>query len=71
MGIPFLRETYAPVIRQRRSAKRGDPEKAVYDQPAALKEHGKLYYIWINLSRPFVILFGSLICFVFSLYMAL
>ena len=55
----------------RQATKVGDPEKDVYDQPAALREHGKLYYLWINLSRPFVILFGSLICFVFGLYLAL
>ena len=66
-----LRETYAPVIRQRRAAKTGDLEKVLYDQPAALREHGKLYYLWINLSRPIAILFGSMICFVFSLYLAL
>ena len=40
--IPLLRETYAPIIRQRQAAKVGDPEKDVYDQPAAPREHGKL-----------------------------
>ena len=71
IGISFLRGTYAPVIRQRRAAKYGDNEKALTIQPTILKEHGKPYYIWINLSRPVVSLFGSLICFVLSLYLAL
>ena len=71
IGIPILRETYGPVIRQRRAAKSDDSEKAVPDQPAILKERGKLYYLWINLSRPITLLFGSMICFIFSLYMAL
>ena len=71
ISIPLLRETYAPIIRQRRAAKSGDPEKAVSNQPSLLKEHGKLYYLWLNLSRPIALLFGSLICFLFSLYMAL
>lgn len=73
IGIPLLRETYAPIIRQRRAAKSGDSEsvQAVYDQPAVLKEHGRLYYLWINLSRPITLLVRSMICFMFSLYMAL
>ena len=71
ISIPLLRETYAPVIRQRRAAKSGDPEKAVFNQPSLLKERGKFHYLWLNLSRPIALLFGSLICFLFSLYMAL
>lgn len=73
VGIPLLRETYAPVIRQRLAAKSGDPEKATSTSihPAILQEHGRLYYLWINLSRPVVLLFRSLICFLLSLYLAL
>ena len=71
ISIPLLRETYAPVIRQRRAAKSGHPEKIVSDLSSLLKERGKLYYLWLNLSRPITLLFGSLICFLFSLYMAL
>ncbi|KAF8817134.1 multidrug resistance protein 4 [Phlegmacium glaucopus] len=70
ISIPILRETYAPVIRRRQAAKYGDSEKAASLQPAALNEHGKLYYLWLNLSRPVVLLFGSFVCFIFSLYMA-
>lgn len=70
IGIPFLRETYAPVIRQRLAAKYGDSEIAVAI-PTPLKEVGKLQYIWLNLSRPVALLVGSFICFILSLYMAL
>ena len=71
ISIPLLRETYAPVIRQRRAAKSVNPEKDASNLPSLLKERGKFYYLWVNLSRPISLLFGSLICFLFSLYMAL
>ncbi|KAF8966604.1 multidrug resistance protein 4 [Flammula alnicola] len=70
-GIPFLRETYGPVIRLRRAVKTGDPEKVAAAHPHLLKEHGsKLHVLWVNLSRPVTILFRSFICFILSLYMA-
>ncbi|KAF8903320.1 major facilitator superfamily domain-containing protein [Gymnopilus junonius] len=70
-SIPLLRETYAPVIRQRKAAKSGDPEKVAKAHPHLQKEHGsKLHVLWINLSRPITLLFRSLICFMLSLYMA-
>ena len=47
----------------------GDNEKAVFTAP--IDEHGKLKYLWLNLSRPIILLFGSFICFILSLYMAL
>lgn len=71
VAIPCLRETYAPIIRQRRAAKSGDREKAVYESHNPALAQGKLHYLWVNLSRPIILLFGSFICFVLSLYMAL
>ena len=73
VSIPLLQETYAPVLRQRQVAKiGGDPEKVwVGEEISALQENGKLHYIWLNLSRPIVLLSRSFICFVFGLYMAL
>jgi len=68
IAIPLLRETYAPIIRQRRAAKSGDHEKAM-SYNSDLRQ-GKLHYLWVNLSRPIILLFGSFICFVLSLYMA-
>jgi len=71
IGIPLLRETYAPVIRLRRARKSGDPEAAGRAHPHLQEAHGsKLHILWINLERPFEILFRSFICFVLSLYMA-
>ncbi|KAJ6486473.1 major facilitator superfamily domain-containing protein [Mycena vitilis] len=72
LGIPLLRETYAPLIRLRKAKKAGgDPEKVAASHPVLVKEHSSnLHYLWINLSRPAVLLFGSIICFLLSLYMA-
>ncbi|KAJ7074033.1 major facilitator superfamily domain-containing protein [Mycena amicta] len=71
LGIPFLRETYAPIIRLSRAKNGPDPEKAAAAHPVLLAEHSsKLHYLWINLSRPAMLLFGSIVCFLLSLYMA-
>jgi hypothetical protein len=66
VGIPLLRETYAPIIKLRHAP---DPEMAVADNPVLTM--GKWGYLWINLERPFIILSRSFICFILSLYMAL
>jgi hypothetical protein len=72
IGIPLLRETYAPVIRLRMALKSADPEKAAREHPAlAATHHSKLYILWINLSRPAIMLTCSFLCFILSLYMAL
>lgn len=76
LGIPLLRETYAPVIRSRRDKKLmksgGDVEaaaaKARYHP--ALENTTMTAYLWMNLQRPFILLFRSFICFILSLYMA-
>ncbi|KAJ7771073.1 major facilitator superfamily domain-containing protein, partial [Mycena maculata] len=71
VGIPLLRETYSPILRLSKAKKTADPEKAAEAHPVLLREHtSKLHYLWINLSRPATLLFGSLICFMLSLYMA-
>ena len=73
LGIPLLRETYAPVIRLR-LAKSMDPEEAMRHHPHLMEAHDpkkKWQIIKVNLVRPFVLLTRSLICFVLSLYMAL
>jgi multidrug resistance protein len=70
VGIPLLRETYAPIIRLRRD-KALDPEKAARVHAALMEAQGsKLNVLWTNLSRPMILLFRSFICFVLSLYMA-
>jgi MFS family permease len=71
LGIPFLKETYAPLLRLRLAKKAADPEKATLQHPVLVAQHSsKLHYLWINLSRPAVLLFGSPVCFMLSLYMA-
>ncbi|KAJ7368887.1 major facilitator superfamily domain-containing protein [Mycena albidolilacea] len=65
VGIPFLRETYAPLIQLRRAKKTADPEKLTLDHPVV--DSSKLHYSWINLSRPAVLLFCSPVCFLLSL----
>jgi hypothetical protein len=70
--VYFCRETYSPVLRLRIAKKSADPEKTAKMHPVLLAEHtSKLHYLWINLSRPAVLLFGSFVCSMLSLYMAL
>ncbi|KAF8143472.1 major facilitator superfamily domain-containing protein [Mycena galopus ATCC 62051] len=71
IGLKLV-ETYAPLIRLRLAEKHADPEKAALEVTAlANEEHSnKLYRLWINLSRPAVMQFGSSVCFLLSLYMA-
>lgn len=72
VGIPLLKETYAPVIRLRLAKKAADPETAAKKHPHLIADHGnKLHVLWINLSRPLYMLTRSFICFILSLYMAL
>lgn len=71
IGIPFLRETYAPVIRLRRARAMNDHEMAAKVHPdVAASDRGATHLIWINLSRP-IMLLCSLVCFMLSLYMSL
>ena len=74
LSIPFMHETYAPVIRMRRDLASGDPERIKnarrYLGPE-VQQLGRWKFLWTNLSRPVVLLTRSLICFVLSLYMAL
>ncbi|KAI0091946.1 multidrug resistance protein 4 [Irpex rosettiformis] len=71
VGIPLLRETYAPVIRLKIAKHSADPEKAAKAHPHLMQNHGSgLHLIWVNISRPFILLTRSFVCFVLSLYMA-
>ncbi|KAF6753899.1 major facilitator superfamily domain-containing protein [Ephemerocybe angulata] len=72
IGIPLLRETYAPVIRWKRAIKEGNVEVAERLNPSVLAAHGgtKSQVIWTNLSRPVVLLTRSYVCFLLSLYQA-
>jgi hypothetical protein len=69
IGIPFLRETYAPVIRSRLAKKTSDLEKP--PQTLMTKDESIWKTLWLNLSRPGILLTHSFICFIFSLYLAM
>ncbi|KAK0434636.1 major facilitator superfamily domain-containing protein [Armillaria borealis] len=69
VGLPLLRETYAPIIRSRRAKMSPDSERMSRFQAPVLPT-SKWRYLWLNLSRPIILLTRSLICFVLSLYMA-
>ncbi|KAG1728397.1 major facilitator superfamily domain-containing protein, partial [Suillus paluster] len=71
LGIPLLRESYAPVIRLRRDTMTLDPEKLATGHPALPYQIGKCTYLWLNLKQPVILFTRSLICFILSLYMAL
>lgn len=71
IGIPLFRETYAPIVRLRKATRSNDPEaaKKVYASFPHANEH-MLGYLLLNLIRPVNLLFRSMICFMFSLYLA-
>ncbi|KAF4618567.1 hypothetical protein D9613_010177 [Agrocybe pediades] len=71
IGIPFLRETYAPVLRARKANRLGDHEAAARVHPMLVEARANLTnMLWVNLTRPIVLLFRSFICFILSLFMA-
>ncbi|KAF9498482.1 MFS general substrate transporter [Pleurotus eryngii] len=67
VGIPLLHETYAPVLRQR-LARPNDLEILIDVKAPTTRE--KMHYLWLNISRPGILLTRSFICFILSLYMA-
>lgn len=70
-GLPFLRETYGPVIRYRRAKQQGELEKFGQMYPHLVVAQGSATRVlWENLTRPIQLLFKSLICFLLSFYMA-
>jgi hypothetical protein len=67
--IPCLKETYAPVIRSHLTTKYSDSEKVYQTLPP--KKESIWHILWLNLSRPVMLLSHSFICFILSLYLAL
>jgi len=72
-GIPFLDESYAPVIQLNRAKKWAkDKEGDHPDHDVLLEKHQDPYHVlWVNLTRPIVLLCRSFICFILSLYMGI
>ncbi|KAH7105945.1 major facilitator superfamily domain-containing protein [Auriculariales sp. MPI-PUGE-AT-0066] len=71
-GIPLLRETYAPFIIEQRARRRIKDEEARGDVPEKAPAKANLSHVlWLNISRPFILLTRSLICFTLAAYMGL
>ncbi|KIM81265.1 hypothetical protein PILCRDRAFT_72101 [Piloderma croceum F 1598] len=70
IGIPCLRETYAPVICLRLAKRPADLEKLAQTL-APTGNKSTWHNLRLNLTRPMVLLTRSLICFMLSLYIAL
>ena len=73
-GMLFLEETYAPVLQRKRAHAEieADPEKRTLEHDVLLQqEKDPMHILWVNLTRPFALLFGSFICFILSVYMGL
>lgn len=67
VGVPLLRETYAPVIRER-LVRAG----ARREEGGGGRREGRegWAYVWTAMTRPFLLLTTNLVCFVLSLYLA-
>jgi MFS family permease len=73
IGTLVLEETFAPVIRIRR-ARREIKKTGVktMEHDVLLEQHlDYKHVLWVNMTRPFALLFGSFICFILSLYMGM
>jgi len=72
LGIPLLEETYAPYIIEQRALRRVKDEEARGELPEKTPEKAKLgQVLWLNISRPFILLTRSIICFSLAAYMGL
>jgi hypothetical protein len=71
IGIPLLRETYAPVIRLRLARNFEDSEKAMQHPTTVSARRSTLHFFWVNIRRPAMLLTHSFVCFILSFYMAL
>ena len=73
IGLPILCETYHPYLRMRQAIKNGVDLEKFMGQGSGMgvygEKKGKLF--WVSIARPVHLLFGDIICFTLSLYMAL
>ncbi|KAH8804192.1 multidrug resistance protein 4 [Flagelloscypha sp. PMI_526] len=73
VGIPLLRETYAPILRLRRARLEGKLDLFFEEHPelaAGRTWKDKASMIWNNLTRPTLLLFQNLTLFMLASYMA-
>jgi len=69
IGIPCLNETYPPVIRLNQAKRASGTDNVTWTHSHA--NEPTWHILWVNLSRPVRLLFGSFICFILSLYLAM
>ncbi|KAG8965265.1 hypothetical protein FRC05_003316 [Tulasnella sp. 425] len=67
VGIPTLRETYAPVIRARKAKAQG---RGLPNDDQTPEEQSLFRMLSVHLTRPFIILTTDIICLSLSLYAA-
>ncbi|CAK5261968.1 unnamed protein product [Mycena citricolor] len=70
IGVPFLKETYGPLVKLRVTTHPTDPEKTPQLADGVHSLPKKINFLWTNFSRPLHLLTHSFICFTLSLYMA-
>ncbi|KDQ31851.1 hypothetical protein PLEOSDRAFT_48881 [Pleurotus ostreatus PC15] len=69
IGIPLLKETYAPVIRLRLAKHSADPEAAAKRHPALMQAHGNNWHVlWVNITRPVILLTRSIYYLMFATF---
>lgn len=71
IGIPLLRETYHPAIRYKIAKEDGDLENFIKENPSLAVGGFNWNILWLNISRPAIMLTRSFICFILSAFMAL
>jgi MFS family permease len=71
VGVPFLQETYHPILRARLAiTSTGDKERANVLIEGANHGLSKRRFLWISLTRPIALMSKSFILNVLSLFMA-
>jgi MFS family permease len=69
ISIPFLKETYAPLIRLRLATKLSGSEKTIR---TLLPENESIWLLLrVNFSRPIILISHSFIFFILCLYLAM
>ncbi|GJJ13599.1 hypothetical protein Clacol_007855 [Clathrus columnatus] len=71
ISIPLLRETYHPAIRLKIAKENGELDTFIKENPSLAVGKFNWNILWLNISRPAILLFTSFICFILSLFMAL
>ena len=73
LGVFILEETYAPIIQIRRAQRHiKETGRRTLEHDVLLDAHKDFHHVLaVNMTRPFVLLFRSFVCFILSLYMGL